>query len=178
MTETKSWFTQILKLDDDLSHKVRIAEQPGLLRNIAAFLGHSGDSWFWLAGLLVMIVISPVWRYLATVEFIAIFITATLVLGLKFTIRRQRPEGEWGQIYRKSDPHSFPSGHAARGLLIGVIALAIGPAWLGWLLIVWGPLVGIARVAMGVHYISDILGGWVVGLGMSSLTIFVVSTFF
>ena len=49
---------------------------------------------------------------------------AALVLVLKFLIRRRRPEGEWGGIYRQTDPHSFPSGHAARSVLIAVLAVA------------------------------------------------------
>ena len=94
---------------------------------------------------------------------IGIVITAVLVMTMKFTIRRQRPEGELGQIYRRTDPHSFPSGHAARAMMLGVMALGLGPSWFGLILIIWAPLVGLARVSMGVHYLSDILAGWIIG---------------
>jgi undecaprenyl-diphosphatase len=172
----KHWITPLLEYDDRLSHRLRVAEQPGVLHNLGAFIGHSGDSWFWLAGLLALIVFARgSWRAFAIILFAAIFVTALLVLALKFSIRRQRPAGEWGRIYRESDPHSFPSGHAARGLLIGVVALGIAPAWLGWALIVWGPLVGIARVAMGVHYISDVLAGWLVGGALGLLTLYIAT---
>jgi undecaprenyl-diphosphatase len=83
---------------------------------------------------------------------------------IKFTVRRQRPGGDWGNIYRKTDPHSFPSGHAARSIMLGILTLHIGPQWLGWLLLAWAPLVALARVAMGVHYLSDVLGGAVFGV--------------
>jgi undecaprenyl-diphosphatase len=170
-------FRSILELDDRLSHRLRVAEKPGFLRSLAAVVNHSGDSWFWLAGLLLGIfLVSGSWRLFFIILALAIFVTAALVLVLKFTIRRQRPAGDWGQVYRETDPHSFPSGHAARGLLIGVIALGLAPAWLGLVLITWGPMVGLARVAMGVHYISDVLAGWVLGLGMGLLTLFVAHT--
>lgn len=161
----------ILSLDADLTRRLRVAEQPGVLRTLAAFLGRSGDSWFWLAGLLAVWIWanSEEWKSWALHIILSILATAVVVMTLKFTIRRARPEGEWGQGYRKVDPHSFPSGHAARGVLIGllVLGLGVGPAWLGWLLFVWGPLVGLARVAMGVHYLSDIAAGWVIGAAMA-----------
>lgn len=83
---------------------------------------------------------------------------------LKFSIRRRRPEGQWGAIYRNTDPHSFPSGHAARATLLVVLTFAWGPIWLAILLLIWAPLVALARVALGVHYLSDILAG--AGLGL------------
>ena len=43
--------TSLLELDARLSNRLRVAEKPGAVRNIAVFLAHSGDSWFWLAGL-------------------------------------------------------------------------------------------------------------------------------
>ena len=156
-----NWF----EIDARLSARLRVAEKPGKRRRPAIILGHSGDSWFWLLGLpLVFWMGDETWRQLAIVLIAGILLTAVVVLLIKFIVRRQRPEGEWGQIYRRTDPHSFPSGHAARSLMLAVVALALGPAWLGWLLIVWAPLVGLARVATGLHYVSDVVAGWVLGL--------------
>jgi undecaprenyl-diphosphatase len=98
------------------------------------------------------------------VEFVGIGALAALVIGIKFVVRRRRPEGEWGSIYRNTDPHSFPSGHAARAFLIAVVGSALGPAWLGVVLWIWAPLVALARVAMGVHYVSDIVAGAILGI--------------
>jgi undecaprenyl-diphosphatase len=98
------------------------------------------------------------------VEFVGIGVLAGLVLGIKFLVRRRRPEGEWGGIYRNTDPHSFPSGHAARAFLIAVVASALAPAWLAILLWIWAPLVSIARVAMGLHYVSDVVAGAALGI--------------
>jgi undecaprenyl-diphosphatase len=98
------------------------------------------------------------------VQFAGISVLAALVMGIKFIVRRRRPEGEWGSIYRNTDPHSFPSGHAARSFLIAVLASGLGPAWLAVILWFWAPLVGLARVAMGVHYLSDIIAGAALGI--------------
>jgi undecaprenyl-diphosphatase len=104
----------------------------------------------------------------------AIAVTAVVVLIIKFTVRRRRPEGEWGSIYRSTDPHSFPSGHAARAFMLAVVSLGLGPAWLGGLLAVWAPLVALARVAMGVHYLSDVLAGGILGLLMAGLYLIIL----
>lgn len=168
-TETSSasrfaWLRPLLEWDARWSERLRLAEKPGPLRSLASFLAHSGDSWFWGIGLvLVWLVADAAWKYRAVVIFLAIGVLAVVVQALKWTVRRQRPPGEWGAIYRSADPHSFPSGHAARALMLAVLGLALGPAWFAAVLVVWGPLVALARVVMGVHYISDVVAGALLG---------------
>jgi undecaprenyl-diphosphatase len=157
--------TSLLELDARLSNRMRVAEKPGVLRNIAILLAHSGDSWFWGAALIILWFFgSATWKEWAVVLFVAISLLAVLVMVIKLFVRRRRPEGEWGGIYRNTDPHSFPSGHAARAFLIAVIGSVLGPEWLGILLWIWAPLVALARVAMGVHYLSDVLAGSLLGI--------------
>jgi undecaprenyl-diphosphatase len=155
----------ILELDARLSSQMRVAEKPGALRAISVFFAHSGDSWFWAIGLFAAWISGPsFWKQWAVVQLAGICLLAALVLLIKFRIRRRRPEGEWGSIYRATDPHSFPSGHTARAFLIATIATALGPVWLVPALWIWAPLVGLARVAMGVHYLSDIVAGALFGI--------------
>jgi undecaprenyl-diphosphatase len=159
--------------------RLQIARGPGLLRSAAILLAHSGDSWFWLIGLGVVWLAGPEgWKGRSLFLVAAILVTAILVMILKFTIRRQRPEGDWGAIYRRTDPHSFPSGHAARAFLLPVLAFATGPGWFPAVLWLWAPLVGLARVAMGVHYLSDIAAGAVLGTVMGLVSIQVAGYFF
>jgi membrane-associated phospholipid phosphatase len=157
-------WNKLLELDARSSARMRVAERPGLVRTVAAFLAHSGDSWFWWAGLaLLWWRGNSFWRPWALTILLSIIALAVVVLAIKFTIRRRRPEGQWGAIYRSTDPHSFPSGHAARAILIAVLAIGLGPGWLALLLCVWAPLVSLARVAMGLHYLSDVAAGAVLG---------------
>jgi len=165
----------LIELDARLTGRLRIAEKPGLLRKSASALAHSGDSWFWLAGLgLLWWLGTAYWKALALLMILAILLTALVVFFVKFTVRRRRPEGEWGKFYRLTDPHSFPSGHAARAMMLATVALGQGPLWLGLLLLIWAPFVGLARVTMGVHYLSDVLVGMLLGLvlGVVVLLIF------
>lgn len=158
-------FRSILELDARLSDKMRVAEKPGILRSFAVFFAHSGDSWFWAVALVALWASGDsFWKKWAVVQFVSICVLIVLVMSTKFLVRRKRPEGEWGGIYRNTDPHSFPSGHAARSFLIAVVAAGLGPVGLAFVLCVWAPLVALARVSMGVHYVSDIVAGAVLGI--------------
>lgn len=162
--------SRLLELDARLSAQLRVAERPGVLRTLAAILAHSGDSWFWWGGLaLLWWRGNAFWKPWALTVLLSIIALALIVLPIKFLIRRRRPEGEWGALYRNTDPHSFPSGHAARAILIAVLATGLGPAWLALLLWIWAPLVSLARVAMGVHYLSDVAAGMILGLMAGSI---------
>ena len=159
------WLEKLLALDVRLSARLRVADQPGPLRTVSTFLAHSGDSWFWALGLgLLLWLGDSLWRWRATAALLSILVTALLVMVLKFSIRRRRPEGDWGAIYRSTDPHSFPSGHAARALMLALLFAFLGPGWLAGILLAWAPLVALARVAMGVHFLSDVVAGGLLGI--------------
>ena len=167
----------MIELDARISEQMRIAEKPGPLRTIAAVLAHSGDSWFWLAGLgLLWWLGTDYWKERAIILIVAILLTAFIVFIVKQMVRRKRPEGEWGKFYRSTDPHSFPSGHAVRAVMLAVVVLGLGPLWLGFLLLIWAPFVGLARVVMGVHYLSDVLAGMVLGLVVGGVVLLVIHT--
>ncbi|MEA3351546.1 MAG: phosphatase PAP2 family protein [Chloroflexota bacterium] len=160
----------LLALDVRISARMKVAEKPGPLRTVAAFLAHSGDSWFCLLGMAAIWWFgSGSWKWRAMILIGATLVTAVLVLGLKFAVRRPRPAGEWGDIYRSTDPHSFPSGHATRAFMLAAMSIGLGPAWFAVALIIWAPLVALARVAMGVHYVSDVLAGLGFGVLMGGI---------
>lgn len=171
----QEWPSRLLERDIAWSRRLQNAAQPGFLRWVEVILAHSGDSWFVLLALaLEWWWGNPYWKNLAVALAIGVLVTALAVTLVKLVFRRPRPEGDWGQIYRKTDPHSFPSGHAARAAVLAVIALGLGPTWLGVILAVWAPLVCLSRVIMGVHYLSDILAGAFLGtaIGLGVVILF------
>jgi undecaprenyl-diphosphatase len=163
------------ELDQTWHRRLAIDEHARIKRLLAIILAHSGDSWFWLLGLAALWLTGDAGLKLWALRVgSTVIILAVSVLVLKFRFRRARPEGTWGNVYRKSDPHSFPSGHAARAVLLAVLAAGLGPTWLAAILIPWAPLVSIARVAMGLHYPTDVLAGGALGLiiGLIALLVF------
>ena len=172
----KHWLEKILKFDARISKILRVPKQQKFLSLILKIFAHSGDSWFWLAGLLITWLFSKgEWHQRSAFLAIGLFIMAAAVIVLKFSIRRPRPEGKWGQIYRITDPHSFPSGHAARSAALAVMGLAVGPTWFAIALSIWAPWVGLSRVALGVHYLSDVIAGWLVGSVMGGIALLLQS---
>ena len=157
--------------DEYWTQRICIAENPGVLRTAAKIMAHSGDSWFWSIGLAAVWHWSdPEWQRWALTLFSAILVAALIVITLKFAIKRQRPSGDWGKIYRKTDPHSFPSGHAVRAALLLGLGLWLGPSWFSITMLIYSPLMALARIAMGLHFISDVVAGYMLGLLLATTT--------
>jgi membrane-associated phospholipid phosphatase len=156
---------ELVKLDADWTERLRLVPGTPVWWPLASFLAHSGDSWFWLVGLGVIWLFAPgEWHARAFILGVAIVIQALIVFSIKLIIRRKRPEGEWGAIYRNTDPHSFPSGHAARAAMLACMALGLGPPWFAISVLIWALLVILARVLMGVHYLLDVIAGALLGI--------------
>ncbi len=68
---------------------------------------------------------------------------------------------------RTTDP-SFPSDHAAAAFAIAFTVLVFSRR-AGALFLVAATLIGLSRIALGMHYPGDVLAGMLVGLGSSLL---------
>lgn len=106
------------------------------------------------------------WRE-ATFAAVAFVGSALLNLSAKQFFQRDRPS-LWESIAPETT-FSFPSGHAMGSMtLMAVVVLLAWPTRWRWLAIVvslaFVLAVGVSRVYLGVHYPSDILGGWAVAL--------------
>ena len=97
-------------------------------------------------------------------------ICTILNLMLKNILQRPRPT-EYRIIDERG--YSFPSGHsmismAFYGLLIYLIYKNIKNKSLKWILIILLSIlilfIGISRIYLGVHYVSDVLGGFLVSI--------------
>lgn len=173
-----SFLKKALTWDIKTSSKFKFTPNNKFFWWIAAFFAHSGDSWYCLGFIsLIWIFGNSYWHTIAATMGISTFIMALVVISIKFLIRRKRPDGEWGEIYRSTDPHSFPSGHATRVFFLASMAWLIAPVWLAIILTIWAPLVALARVLTGVHYISDILAGAVIGWIMGQMVVLFIPLF-
>lgn len=69
---------------------------------------------------------------------------------------------------------SFPSGHSTMvsALVVAMLLSGVGkrPSAAGWLA-AWAVLVGISRVAVGVHFPSDVVGGFALGSAVAALLV-------
>jgi membrane-associated phospholipid phosphatase len=68
----------------------------------------------------------------------------------------------------------FPSGHSMNAVLIwGYLAAQTRRKliWLGAAVLIF--LIGLSRLALGVHYTADVLGGWLFGAALLGLSLFI-----
>jgi len=64
---------------------------------------------------------------------------------------------------------SFPSSHAVNNFALASLLAFYYRRWQWWFFS-WAAVVAISRVAVGVHYPSDIVGGALLGAGLGSLS--------
>lgn len=90
-----------------------------------------------------------------------------LVQLLKRAVARPRPCDAHGvplALVELPDPFSFPSGHAAATFSTAIaFAIALPPLALALLLL--AAFIGWTRVALRVHYLSDVIAGATLGTG-------------
>ena len=141
------------------------------LTDLAKVVTVFGSSYVTLAVALVAAIVlatrrrwTEVWVLVA-----ALAICHIAVPVLKEAIERPRPEG--GLIDVSGD--SYPSGHAAYSVLYTWLVLTItvrvrpGLTYATALIVAGVALtvaVGLSRVYLGVHYFSDVAGGWALGV--------------
>ncbi|MDD2695000.1 MAG: phosphatase PAP2 family protein [Anaerolineales bacterium] len=85
---------------------------------------------------------------------------------LKLAFHTPRPYWVSTQVKALSTETSFglPSGHAQDSLVMwGTIAGGIRKRWVSVAIVTLVFLIGFSRVYLGVHFASDVLGGWFVG---------------
>jgi undecaprenyl-diphosphatase len=136
----------------------------------AASLGaHLGDGVLWaVVGAVLLIWGSPFVRNLALFTALAVLGSGAACTAVKYVVRRMRPQ-ELTQYYAaKHDRYAFPSGHATR---MGAIAVVVGHfvpelAPFAYALAI---IVAACRVAVGVHYPSDVIAGLLIGVLGASL---------
>lgn len=136
---------------------------------VSQFMNFVGGGWFAvyavpLGGALLLVILRRPWGAVFLV--VAEAASAGGVQVLKQTFGRARPE----DIVVISDYGSFPSGHAANAATIATIAFVLFPrAWVAIVGAAWLLLMAFSRTYLHAHWLSDTLGGALIGTGTTLL---------
>jgi undecaprenyl-diphosphatase len=141
------------------------------------WLGSTGVLWTVIGAAAVIVAVRKRWR-------LAVYLLVTgagaLVLDpvLKSLVGRLRPVV--AHPIAHGTGNSFPSGHSLGSIVCyGAVLLVFLPAARGrWrtvfvaVIAALVALIGISRILLGVHYLSDVLGAWALGITWLGITAF------
>lgn len=175
--ETQAFDIMILKAlrsPDDLSRPLGPAWLEGSLLDLTALGGST------VLGLVIFAVVG--FLVLQTRYHTALFVAVTSISGeLVGTVLKQafnRPRPSVVPHLRDVYTTSFPSGHAMESaivyLTLGAILMRVTESRLTKLYclgmaVLLTLLVGVSRVYLGVHYPTDVIGGWIIGFVWASI---------
>ncbi|PKF51164.1 phosphatase PAP2 family protein [Enterovibrio nigricans] len=99
----------------------------------------------------------------------AFSIEVPIYMSLKRFFRRARPQ-HLPSFITPSDLYSMPSGHTAAAFVMAALLSQFYPEYsqVYW---TWAIAIGLSRVLLGVHFISDVLVGVLLGLGCAALAL-------
>jgi undecaprenyl-diphosphatase len=118
-------------------------------------------------------------RRVGAILIIAILVTTLVTLQVKNIVHKDRPEYEFnieGLNYKieydalSKASSSYPSAHAARSAAFALIisymlkGKRVGRFNLGFILWLYPLLISLSRVYVGEHYVTDVVGGTILGL--------------
>ena len=182
--------SRLISFDKDLSKTISLYKGYignnlfHILRPICKAFEWSGHGVIWLVyiGFMILTEKNISSNFFYKTVFIGLLLDLIVIAILKLAFKRQRPfynEGDLPLSASKIDGFSFPSGHATRAFMLYVLYLNDfgGFDSLADIVLLWAVMLGYSRVALGRHYISDVVVGTLVGLGEGYLSIAIHKAF-
>jgi len=128
-----------------------------------------GDGWLWYAMGAVVMLAGGSERFEAIgAAVLAVSVGIGLFLGLKRTFGRKRPcalEPHCWATLLPPDQFSFPSGHTITAFAVAISLGVFYPAMVLGLLFS-AASVAVSRVLLGMHFLSDVLAGALIGTAL------------
>jgi undecaprenyl-diphosphatase len=171
-------FLHLLQLDAEALRLANRINLRPLLARFFAIISRLGDGVFWYLLMAVLPLVYGREGMEATLLMTAAGVPCALLYGvLKRTARRARPFRTLESIHTTVPPldeYSFPSGHTMHAFAFTWAALHGFPG-LAVLLVPFALLVALSRMVLGLHYLSDVLVGALLGTLVATTAISVLA---
>ena len=140
-------------------------------------LEHSGNGFIWIPGAMIAVLWPGLrWRIkIFAINLEAGFLLDVIVVGvIKVLVKRPRPDYADKQYNAAIpvDKYSFPSGHASRCILIACMVFFFRATCHPAILVavaLWAVTTALSRVALGRHYLFDVVAGSIIGVMLAGL---------
>ncbi|MCW5965298.1 MAG: phosphatase PAP2 family protein [Bryobacterales bacterium] len=162
--------------DHRLMQRVHAWPAPQWIRWWMVCATRGGDGWLWYSLCALLLFVGGETRFIAVgAASIAASVGIALFLLLKRVCNRTRPchirPHCWANLL-PPDRFSFPSGHTITAFAVATPLVLLYPV-LAVPLLLCAVSVAASRVVLGMHFLSDVLAGTVIGiaLGVASLSV-------
>jgi undecaprenyl-diphosphatase len=177
MTVAKTVWGFIENRDQRVMRRMNSWRAPRWIRYWMLIATRMGDGWLWYSLGALLLGFGGSRGYVAFGAACAAAIFGILVFKLlKHLSHRPRPcqfqPHCWARVL-PPDQFSFPSGHTMTAFSIALVVSYFYPG-LEWPLYFLAISIGVSRIVLGMHFLSDVLAGAVLGsaLGIASVVTF------
>jgi undecaprenyl-diphosphatase len=159
----------IARRDHSVMHRVNSWRAPRWIRLWMICATRGGDGWLWYAISAVILLFGGAERFLAVCSGImAATVGVMLFMWLKKVTHRRRPcaiaSHCWATLL-PPDQFSFPSGHSITAFAFAVPFSLFYPSLAAGFLFC-AVSIALSRVVMGMHFLSDVIAGSVIGASL------------
>jgi undecaprenyl-diphosphatase len=163
--------------DYNLMRRVHRWPAPRWIRVWMICATRGGDGWLWYAMGIVILLFGGPERFAAVgTAGIAAALGIVAFLFLKKRTNRKRPCAIEPHCWAKllpPDRFSFPSGHTITAFAVALSLAAFYPGLLPGLLFCAGSI-ALSRILLGMHFLSDVLAGALIGSGLACGAVWLV----
>lgn len=153
-------------LDISILQLINLSYHNIVLDNIFLMISNMGIIGFWvMVSVLLYLFGNKKGKKVAKKMIIVLLITTVITSVVKLVVMRPRPYVELTNLILLDlgTDYSFPSGHTTTAT---AMAYTLTKEYHNWIFMIIPLMVAFSRMYIGVHYPSDVLGGFLLGICM------------